>query len=113
MPLIRPQRALHLISKMEKNLIKFINEAKRIDRLLEENWQLRLQPPSNGYEMDWQSCINEIGPLLVTQLIGFHCTRLAPFEIEDIHQNGLVPLSSELIQRKLKRQLKSQLLISS
>src|SRR5690554_1695259 len=39
------------------------------------------------------------------KLLCCHCTRLTPDEIEDVHRNGLRPLSPELCELKLRQRV--------
>lgn len=58
----------------------------------------------NKYREEWVIIKNELEDILKTKdykFIGFHCSRLTDYEIKEVKQNGLIPLSEDLINNKL------------
>jgi hypothetical protein len=106
-----PAKSLCLLNKMEQRLIEFYDEEKRIDKLLQENQELRIYEPSNCYQSVLQTCIEDITHHIKgMNIIGFHCTRLTQIDIDDILKNGLIPLSASSTIQRLFRLFQAKLI---
>jgi len=105
-----PIELVRLLKSCEKDLIKFDKEEKRINNL-QINIDEYLNPIENKYQQNWKLNINSIEEILLKEkFLGFHCTRLTNKEIKLISNNGLIPLSKELIKEKLTRVFSDKLI---
>lgn len=89
--------------------LSYHRERKRIDALCEDDVIMRCRPPANVYEEDYKQLVADLDDILSTHsIIGYHCTRLTPFEITSIKDNGLRALRSSLIQERINQAFKDK-----
>ncbi|HEV7239452.1 MAG TPA: hypothetical protein VGQ36_09445 [Thermoanaerobaculia bacterium] len=81
-----------------------------IERLIDNRGKTdivaRVRPPTNPHRAEQQRVLRDLNRLAGNvRLIGYHCTRLADDEIENIWNVGLRPLSLDLIHERVERRL--------
>lgn len=88
-------------------LLREYNEAQRtIDRQLETDYALRLNPPQNPLKSFRQALLNRVrNQLIGANVVGWHCTKLCEDEIASICSEGMYPLSPETSERRVQRRL--------
>lgn len=97
-----PKELVCLIEGSKEELQNFLKEKRRIDTLARDNIKYRVHRPYNEYTNEWNSILDATDLLLVNKkIICFHCTRLMAFEINDIINNGLVPLNSDFSNQRI------------
>ncbi len=83
-------------------ILSYQHEQQRIDHLCRDDVMARIHPPDNEYEISYNELSNRLDESLTQhRIVGYHCTRLAQEEIEEIKLSGLRVLSPELVQKKL------------
>lgn len=97
-----PDDVRRLIDENRDILISYQNERQRIDRLGWDDIQVRIHPPTNQYRLEYERLVACIERLLCgNRLVGYHCTRLLPAEIDSIRKGGLRTLSTDLVTERL------------
>ena len=95
------------VSQNEHLILSYHRERKRLDALCEDDVILRCRPPGNVYEADYKQLVADLDGILSTRLIiGYHCTRLTPFEITVVKDDGLRALCPSLIQERINQAFK-------
>src|SRR5262249_29132901 len=80
----------------------FQRERACIDRAAEEDVMLRIYRPTNPNQNAWDAALALAARAVASHhLLGFHATRLVESEIKEIRQQGLQPLSVELLCRRV------------
>ncbi len=103
-----PDELRSLLQKHTRLLGAFEREQARIDRLYERNVEARIHPPVNRYERRRTAILERVETILSGKnLLGFHCTRLHNDEICAILNEGLVPLSPELVEARVRKRVVS------
>ncbi|MBE7646139.1 hypothetical protein [Tenacibaculum finnmarkense] len=106
-----PSEIIDIIKNNENLLKEFLKKESHIDKLAIEDVMLRYNRPENIYRKQWDIIINEIDNMLEQySIVGIHCTKLLDWEIEDIKQNGLKPLSKTCIKNKIEKAFKQNFL---
>jgi len=91
-----PDEILALVTINYSSLKGFLKEEHRIDKSAREDLSIRYNRPHNIHQEKWKNTIYEMERVLKKHLIvGIHCTKLIDYEIADIRQNGLRPLSKD------------------
>ncbi len=95
-----------------KNLfIAFHTEETRVDKLAREDIALRMNRPINPHALVYKDVLTALADILREQnIIGYHCTRLAAHEIENIKNSGMKMLTKELVEERLQHALENGLL---
>lgn len=97
-----PKELIHTLDQSKALMLSYLEEERRIDEAAEKDVALRINWPINKYQSGWDKSISEIQRIISNYpFSGFHCTRLTENEIRDISENGLIPLSHDLIVLKL------------
>ena len=97
------------VSQKEHLILSFHRERKRINALCEDDVILRCCPPTNVYEADYKQLVADLDGILSTRsIIGYHCTRLTPFEITSIKDVGLRALCPSRIQERINQAFKDK-----
>lgn len=98
-----PDAVHRLVEKQRGLLIAYQQERERIDRLGQTDVQIRISPPENPYRPEYDAAVASSEALLRGhRLVGYHCTRLTPAEIEGIRRDGLRALSPTLVRDRLE-----------
>lgn len=106
-----PKKIVELISNSKVDLQNYLIEARRIDKLAREIVEYRWNRPQNKYATKWNNLVNLIEfELQEAKIIGFHCSRLMDFEILDIIENGIEPLSLEFSNSRIRKLYKNSLI---
>ncbi|ALU75137.1 hypothetical protein AUW17_07620 [Tenacibaculum dicentrarchi] len=106
-----PNEIINIIKNNEKLLKDFLEKKIHIDKLAIEDVMLRYNRPENIYRKEWDIIINKIDDILEQySIIGIHCTKLLDWEIEDIKQNGLKPLSKTCTKNRIEKAFKQNFL---
>jgi len=99
-----PDEVIDLIKNSKKSLENFLKEEKRIDKLGRTDLKIRYNRPHNEYFEIWNEVTNEIENILKEhKIIGIHCTKLMDYEITDVLENGLKPLSRDFANERIKK----------
>lgn len=86
----------------KKLLISYHRECRRISKLCIEDVKLRINPPYNKYEFDYNNLLAYLDNILLKHnLLGYHCTRLTSRETSEIKNHGLQILSEKLVIKRL------------
>lgn len=92
------------VSQNEHLILSYHWERNRIDALCEDDVILRCCPPDNVYEAGYKQLVADLDGLLSTHsIIGYHCTRLTPFEITSVKGLGLRTLCPSRIQERINQ----------
>ncbi len=79
------------------------SERERVDNLCRDDVVLRTYPPENPYSRDRERVLDAVNAMLAqASLVGWHCTRLHETEITSIERDGLRPLDSALLRRRIQ-----------
>lgn len=106
-----PDGFLKIMSENKDLFIAFHTEVKRVDKLAREDVLLRINRPYNPYKEGYENILLVLSDLLQDQnIVGYHCTRLAPHEIESIKSNGMKVLTRELVEARFRSALEIGLL---
>jgi len=93
----------------EKNrslLVNYHQEYFRISQLCDECVKYRVNPPQNIYATEYSTLVTRLEKILSEHdIVGYHCTRLTPREINDIRADGLKILTGDLVNKKLENAL--------
>lgn len=99
-----PKKILEVISEFKNELDGYLNEEHRMDKLAEEVLEYRHRKPENIYKTIWNDATEVIErELKNTNFIGFHCSRLLDFEMNNITTHGLRPLDLEFSNSRIKK----------
>lgn len=97
-----PDAVRRLVEDNRNLLIAYQQERERIDRLGWGDIQVRIHPPANPYRAAYDELVASTEALLQGhRLVGYHCTRLTPAEVDRVRQNGLRALSPNLVSERL------------
>ena len=97
-----PDEVRRRVSKDRSLILAFQNEYSRIEKLQREDVSARINVPHNPYEDAYEQMLEELNTLLVPhRIVGFHCTRLTPREMQDVRTSGLRVLSPALVMERL------------
>lgn len=92
-------------------LINFHREEHRVDLLAREDVVLRIKRPLNPHKEQYSDIVSTLGDILEGEnIIGYHCTRLTPSEIKNIHKDGMKILTSDLVTTRLSLALEESYL---
>lgn len=106
-----PDRFLKIISDNKDLFIAFHTEENRVDKLAREDVALRMNRPINPHASGYKDVLSALANILHEQnIVGYHCTRLAPHEIENIKSGGMKMLTRELVETRFKHALEIGLL---
>jgi hypothetical protein len=106
-----PHTIVDILEENVFELKEYLKFEKIVDRKAETNVLLRIQRPYNQFETTFQQVSKEINNALLNEnIVGYHCTRLLPDEINELQTNGLIPLSYDLIKSKINRLVNSRLI---
>jgi hypothetical protein len=106
-----PNRFLEIMSGNKELFIAFHTEEKRVDKLAREDVALRMNRGSNPHASAYKDVLFSLANILHGEnIVGYHCTRLAAHEIENIKSNGMKILTKELVEERFKGVLKIGLL---
>jgi len=99
-----PKEILCLIRNEEKALKNYLQEESRIDIIGRTDLSIRYNRPINIYSGKWEEVTESIElSLKEYNIIGIHCTRLMDYEITDILNNGLRPLSKDFANSRIEK----------
>jgi hypothetical protein len=99
-----PPEFLAQVQTHRSLVLDYQGERARIDRILQsDDWEARLNPPSNRHQSDYETLASRLDKMLAHhRLVGYHCTCLTQREIASIKAEGMRPLSMQLIQEKFR-----------
>jgi len=99
-----PVKFIEIINENEQDLREYLKFEYKIDRLAQEDVQLRINRPLNKHSILWEN-INSLLKAIIDEynIVSFHCSRLTCFEKEQILKNGLQPLNKVLLEDRIKR----------
>ncbi|MBW8311262.1 MAG: hypothetical protein K0M64_04435 [Rhizobium sp.] len=98
-----PDLVHRLVEEQRGLLIAYQQEHQRIDRLGWTDVQVRVHPPANPYRPEYDALVARLEALLRGhRLVGYHCTRLTPEEVERIRRDGLRALSPNFVRERLE-----------
>ncbi len=103
-----PRELTELFDAHAEVLTHYERERLRIHRLCQDDILMRTNPPPNHYQEQRNrivQCADEI--LMDESLLSFHCTRLTHDEIADIQTNGLLLLSTNTLQERIRRRVEA------
>ncbi len=92
---------------IEDNSATFLNQRRR-DRDLDARYAegdvaARWNPPPSPFLAQQETALEQIqSELLRHRIVGYHCCRLLPAELDDICRRGMRVLSPELVEAKLE-----------
>ena len=103
-----PKPVINLLDSNFDLLRAYLIEEIEIDeKCRTDDLEYRLNPPNNSWMQEWEDLTEKIKIIIQDCLFcGFHCTRLAESEIEDIQSNGLKPLCPDFNKKRLEKLLK-------
>jgi hypothetical protein len=97
-----PLEILHLLEERKDLLNKYLIKEKEIDDKAKTDVLIRYKRPSNPFSSVYFDIKKNINSSLHDKrIIGYHCTRLVPDEMQDILDNGVHVLTQNFILRKL------------
>lgn len=103
-----PQQVQILIKNSENTLKGFLQEEHRIEKLKRDIPSLRYKIINNVYLDKWTKIIEILEiELLKHSIIGFHCTKLMNYEIENVKKNGLIPLNKKFANQRVEALFKN------
>lgn len=108
-----PDRFLEIMSENKSLFIAFQAEDLRIDKLARKEVTLRMgrNRPVNAYADEYADAVSALAEILREHnIVGYHCTRLAEYEIASIRRDGMRILTAELIHQRLQSALDAGLL---
>ena len=97
-----PKEFLKIAAQNKPSITAYHKFKKDIEFRSIEDVALRYNTPPNPYRTKYKEivcCLEEL--LKPHNIVGYHCTKLTNYEIEDIKRNGINILSRELVQRRL------------
>ncbi len=98
-----PNDVQNLIENSKQSLKSYLKDENQIDKLCRTDLKIRYNRPRNIYTKKWDEINNDIETILQRHLIiGIHCTKLMEYEIENILENGLKPLSHGFANKRIK-----------
>ena len=98
-----PESLINLLTKHTEDLLEYRKEEKKFDKLAETDVMLRINRSVNPREVFWQDKLGQIRKIIKNwRIIGFHCTRLADIEIDEMRTKGLQPLSYKFSLQRIK-----------
>lgn len=98
-----PQEIINIFEENLDNLKSYLDFEDEIDNKMDEDITIRYQRPQNPYNTIWECVMSEVEEILKKEtFIGFHCSRLTNYEIDNIEEIGLKPLNEEFLESKLK-----------
>ena len=99
-----PQALKEWFDAHAEELGHYERERLHIDRLCRENVLTRTNPPPNRYREQRNWIVQRADEILMGErLLSFHCSRLAHDEFADIQTNGLLLLSADTLQERIRR----------
>lgn len=104
-----PQDFRQTVSQNEHLVLSYHQERKRLDALCENDVILRCRRPANVYEADYKQLMTDLDGILSTNsIIGYHCTRLTPFEMTAVKDDGIRTLCTSLIKERIQQAFKDK-----
>jgi len=101
-----PARLRILLDASLPGLIAYEKRRQEIDVLMAEDVCARINVPPNSYKGVHERMLQEIGSILAPlDIAGFHCTRLTTGERQDVARSGLLPLTPDLVERRVREAL--------
>lgn len=92
-----------LVENNREALIAYQRERGRIDRLGWTDVRVRMDPPVNQHRAGYDTLLARTEALLRGhRLVGYHCTRLTPAEVDRVRREGLRALSPDLVRARLE-----------
>lgn len=102
------------VAQNEHLILSYHRERKRLDALCQDDVILRCRPPANVYEADYKQLVADLDDILsIRSIIGYHCTRLTPFEITAVKDEGLWALCPSFITERINQAFKDKWLTQS
>lgn len=99
-----PKNIIRLLKDSKIHLQKYLDEERRIARLTREVSKYSYSRPTNKNERIWNKTLKAIESELTNKkFVGFHCSRLMDYEISDILENGLCPLSLDFANSRIRK----------
>jgi hypothetical protein len=99
-----PPGVLRLLTTNLGELRSYERRQARIDALCERDVFARLDPPQNEFRLRRGQIVEEVDRALAGErVLGFHCTRLLPNEMDEIRTGGLLPLTVSLVVHRIRR----------
>jgi hypothetical protein len=99
-----PASIRDILASKEVGLRSYVEEELRLDECAREDMMLRYRPRSNPHKRGWQETTRRVRELADAHpVVGFHCSRLIPEEIDDIRATGLRPLSHAFTCERIDR----------
>ncbi len=99
-----PEELIEFLKSVKPSIVNYQKEQKRIDKLCGPDVIARIFEADNKYYAMWKSTCDIIDNMLTnTRIIGFHCTKLIDYEIQEILENGLIPLNQDMANRRINK----------
>jgi hypothetical protein len=106
-----PASIREILASEEAQLRSYVEAERAREERARDDVMLRFEPWANPHQSGWQEAARRVRELAHTHpVVGFHCTRLIPEEIEDIRTHGLRPLSRSFTCERIDRVLRQNLL---
>lgn len=99
-----PAVVIDILRASERELRSFLEEERRVEELGRIDLIVRFSPPANPFLSSWRETTDSLSRVLESvAIIGFHCTRLVSWEIDNIRKQGLRPLSRGFTLTRIDR----------
>ena len=99
-----PKELAQMLDEHASLLEQYEAEARRIDRLCEQDPVHRANPPENLHRRSREKFLYKVDEFLQDKtLVGYHCTRLHEEEIKSILEIGLLPLSKGTTENRISK----------
>lgn len=97
-----PKEFLEIATQSKPSIIAYHKFKKDVEFRSIEDVALRYNSPQNPYGAGYQDIVYRLEELLNPHnIIGYHCTKLVDFEIDNIKKGGMKILSKNLVQSRL------------
>jgi hypothetical protein len=95
--------AMQALAATERDTVVAYQQARAsIDRRGRDDIQWRIRPPPNPYAPAYEALLERTEALLHGhRLVGYHCTRLTPSEVDAVRYGGLKELSADRLWERV------------
>jgi hypothetical protein len=106
-----PKEFLDLLQENKDMVIDYHRRREEIEIICQKDVMARMCPPLNKYAAAYKELAQQLENILgAVNFMVFHCTRLTEHEVQNIKNNGLMILTSELVHTRIKQAFEQGLL---
>jgi predicted nucleic acid-binding protein len=106
-----PKDFLDLLRKNKDMVVNYHQRREEIELICQEDVMARMCPPINEHVAAYKQLAQQLENILgAVKFMVFHCTRLTEHEAQNIKNNGLMILTSELVHTRIEQAFEQGLL---